>query len=227
MKSQKSKPCRHEHEYYAGLCFLQKGHKGKHCNEHNQTWRNQPRKIVDFPKVVVGVAKPFTDAPPMSEKGVHASDTTPSMTSGMKLTNPKDVLAGGKVPIGLCPSTLEIAASMAFLEGACKYGRANWRIAGVSAAVYYDALKRHLTAWWEGEDIDPKSGLPHTYKMAACIAILIDAKVVGKLIDDRPPSGPVSKMMDDLEPHVARLKEEHKDKHPRHYSIADTQKKDG
>ncbi len=33
---------------------------------------------------------------------------------------------------------------------------------------------RHLTAWWEGEDNDPESGLPHIYHAAANIAMLVE-----------------------------------------------------
>jgi hypothetical protein len=73
------------------------------------------------------------------------------------------------------------------LEGAAKYGRHNYRIAGVRASVYYDAAMRHLMAWWEGEDIDPDSGLPHVVKAMACFAVLRDAQINGKLNDDRPP----------------------------------------
>jgi hypothetical protein len=143
------------------------------------------------------------------------------MPNNEKDTNPKDMIAGGKVSPSLVPSSATLATAMAFLEGALKYGRYNWRVAGVRASVYYDALNRHAMAWWNGEDIDPKSGLPHLYKMSACIAILIDADLVGKLNDDRPPRADVAGLIERLEEQVRMLKEMNADKNPYQYTILD------
>lgn len=136
--------------------------------------------------------------------------------------NPKDVIATGKVSMSLCPDTIRIAGAMAFQEGAVKYGAHNWRGAGVSAAVYKDALDRHIVAWWNGEDIDAKSGLPHIWKALACLAIIADAQMVGKLHDDRPPAAPLGKLLEALEPLVGAIKAQHADKSPRHWTIADS-----
>lgn len=48
-------------------------------------------------------------------------------------------------------------------------------------------MQRHICAWWEGEDTDPDSGLPHIVKAIACLYVLRDAERCGKLHDDRPP----------------------------------------
>ena len=56
----------------------------------------------------------------------------------------------------------------------------------------------------------------------ACCAILLDAKAAGKLTDDRPPIVGIRKTYDELETLMARLREQYKDKAPRHYTIADT-----
>lgn len=74
------------------------------------------------------------------------------------------------------------------MEGARKYSRHNYRVAGVRASVYYDAAMRHLMAWWEGEDIDPESGVPHLVKAMACLCVIRDAIHVNNWTDDRPPS---------------------------------------
>lgn len=136
--------------------------------------------------------------------------------------NPKDAMAGTKVPLHLCPDTIKIAGAMAFLEGAGKYGAHNWRAAGAIASVYKSALERHFMAWWNGEDIDPKSGLPHLWKALACITVLIDSNLMGNLTDDRPPKAPIGDLLEALEPFVKSLKELNADKSPRHYSIADS-----
>ena len=46
---------------------------------------------------------------------------------------------------------------------------------------------RHLMAWWEGEDIDPDSGISHVTKALSCLSVLRDAMINEKFTDDRPP----------------------------------------
>src|SRR5258705_4867467 len=105
-----------------------------------------------------------------------------------KDSNPKDAIGTRKVPFSTIPAQPLAELGLAMLEGALKYRRHNYRIAGVRASVYYDAMMRHITAWWEGEDIDPKSGLPHVIKAMACLVVLRDAAINNKLNDDRPPA---------------------------------------
>jgi hypothetical protein len=106
-----------------------------------------------------------------------------------------------------------------------KYGRSNWREAGIRASVYYDAARRHLDAWFEAETIDPDSGLHHLAHALATIAIIVDAEAAGRLIDDRQMNrgGWWRAFVDRWTPHVRRLKEKHADKNPKHYTIADTE----
>jgi hypothetical protein len=75
--------------------------------------------------------------------------------------------------------------SLAHAEGARKYGLFNWRTNKVCATTYIGAIMRHLTAWQDGEDLDPDSGLTHLAKIAACCNILMDAQHCGTLVDDR------------------------------------------
>jgi len=138
-----------------------------------------------------------------------------------KLTNPKDIIGSNKLPFHLCPTTFTAGVSMAFLEGCLKYGRSNFRAVGVRASIYYDAALRHLIAWFEGEDIDPDSGLNHLYKAGACLAVIADAMEAGKLNDDRMIKGGYSKLIDKFTPMIKELKEKHKDKNPKHYTIKD------
>jgi hypothetical protein len=138
-----------------------------------------------------------------------------------KPTNPKDSIGSSKVPMHLWPETATVLGAMGLLDGACKYGRQNYRAIGVRASIYYDAAKRHLNAWMEGEDTDPDSGLPHLAHALASIAIVVDAQAAGKLTDDRNVKGGYRALIDSMTPHVARLKELHKDKHPHHYTISD------
>jgi hypothetical protein len=105
-----------------------------------------------------------------------------------KDTNPKDSIGSTKPPLSTisCPVLFEIGTAM--LEGACKYRRHNYRIAGVRTSVYYDAAMRHLMRFWEGENLDPDSGVSHITKAIASLIVLRDSQMIGNVVDDRPPT---------------------------------------
>lgn len=105
----------------------------------------------------------------------------------MKDINPKDAVGSAKVPMSNVPAPVLMEVGIAMMEGARKYGRHNYRVADVKAAVYFDASLRHLFSWWEGEDIDPDSFVNHLSKAIATLAVLRDAQIRGKMVDNRPP----------------------------------------
>ena len=141
-----------------------------------------------------------------------------------KETNPKDAIGSGKLPMELVPDTIEAEVALAYLEGALKYGRFNWRVAGVRASVYRAALRRHLAKWWNGQDRDPKTRVKHLASIIACAGILLDAELCGMLTDDRPPAVPMDKLIDEADAMVAHLKALFKDHNPKQYTIEDTKK---
>lgn len=105
-----------------------------------------------------------------------------------KDTNPKDAVGVAKAYMSVIPRPVLWEVGLAMLEGSLKYGRHNYRAAGVRASVYYDALSRHLDAFWEGQDIDPESGLHHLSKAIACMVVLRDGIMQDNWVDDRPPA---------------------------------------
>ena len=110
----------------------------------------------------------------------------------VKKQNPKDEI-GTKKPrfySGL-PANVTKEVSIGMLEGAIKYGRHNYRIAGVRASVYIDATIGHLLDYWEGQDIDPDSNLHHITKAIASLYVLRDAQMRDMCEDDRPPRSDV------------------------------------
>lgn len=141
------------------------------------------------------------------------------MTNDTKPSNPKDAFGSAKAPLGLIPDTGDIDVAMAFLEGALKYGRFNWRVAGVRASIYNDAIRRHLKKWWNGQNRDPATRVKHLGNLRACVDILLDAELCGMLDDDRPPAlEPLAGYIDDQQALIAHLKEMFKDHAPPQYS---------
>lgn len=104
-----------------------------------------------------------------------------------KDTNPKDAVGVKKAGMSCVPFPVLFEVGVAMQEGARKYGRHNYRVAGVRASVYIDALFRHVGDWWEGEDIDKDSKLSHITKAITTLIVLRDSMMQGNWVDDRPP----------------------------------------
>lgn len=140
-----------------------------------------------------------------------------------KPSNPKDIIGTAtKVPTSYIPIPVLYECGLGMLDGAGKYGRYNWRAVGVRGSVYFDATKRHLDDWWEGEDIDPDSvaQLHHLTKAITSLMVIRDAMIQGKFIDDRPPSSPKG-WMEEFNKKVPLILEQNKEKDPKHYTIED------
>lgn len=133
-----------------------------------------------------------------------------------KPSNPKDIVGTGKAPMSTVSAPVLAEIGVAMLEGACKYGRHNYRAVGVRASVYYDATLRHLMAWWEGQDIDPDSGMSHITKAITSLVVLRDAMIQGMVEDDRPPASP--DFYADLNRRAADIIARYAEVAPRHYT---------
>ncbi|GEM_PF-963988 len=135
-----------------------------------------------------------------------------------KPTNPKDMMGVMKAPMSTVSAPVMAEVGVAMLEGALKYGRHNYRAVGVRASVYYDATMRHLMDWWEGQDIDPDSGMSHITKAITSLVVLRDSMIQGNWSDDRPPHSP--EFYAELNQKVAALREKYSDRDPVHYTQA-------
>jgi hypothetical protein len=132
--------------------------------------------------------------------------------------NPKDTIGSVKLPMHLWPFTATAEGVIALSSGTRKYGRMNWRAAPVRASIYFDALSRHLAAWFDGEDRDAE-GVGHLGSALANLAILVDAREHGTLIDDRNPPGRWAAAEARLTPEVSDIRDRHADRpEPRHYT---------
>lgn len=146
-----------------------------------------------------------------------------------KESNPKYSEGVKKAPLHCIPSGPIYELGLAMFEGSRKYGRHNYRAIGVRASTYYDAAMGHIKDWWEGEDIDPDSGLHHLIKAAACLLVVRDSMLMGNFSDDRPLRYPekhgrsdfneqvkeiVKKYPDCVEPYLESNKDKRSEKTP-------------
>lgn len=143
-------------------------------------------------------------------------------TEVSKPSNPKDIIGSTKVPLGLVPSAAIAEEALALLDGMMKYGRSNWRAAGVRSSIYMDAAMRHIRAWWDGEDYAPDSGAHHLGAARACLAVVLDALACGMLIDDRPPTTDFPSLLPDYNRRAKEIIERYADSPvPHHWTIHD------
>ena len=99
--------------------------------------------------------------------------------------NIKTAAAAGKPSLAAVPPVGFFAMGAAMADGARKYGRFNWRETTVTSSVFYDAMMRHLLAWWNGEDHALDSLVHHLGHLQAGAAIIMDGELNGVLNDDR------------------------------------------
>jgi ribosomal protein L7/L12 len=143
---------------------------------------------------------------------------TPDRRSTDKPSNPKEAFGDSRVPMDLAPDTAIAWMNMAFLEGALKYGKYNWRVCGVKVSTYIRAMRRHISKYSNGQNRDKKTNIHELASVMACCAILLDSEIKGNLVDDRQPKLDMAGLFDELEKVVAHLKEEFKDYSPTQYT---------
>jgi Domain of unknown function (DUF5664) len=89
-----------------------------------------------------------------------------------------------KLPLNLL-STEAMNQTAAVLKfGAQKYAEHNWR-KGFAWSRPLAAAMRHITAFNDGEDTDPESGLSHLAHAACCIMFLLEFQKTHPELDDR------------------------------------------
>lgn len=91
----------------------------------------------------------------------------------------------GKTTYHLLPPEGPKAVATILAYGAKKYAPRNWE-QGMDWSRPFNALHRHLSAWWSGETHDPDTGYSHLWHAATNLFFLIAYEARGKGTDDRP-----------------------------------------
>ncbi len=88
------------------------------------------------------------------------------MTSGIKHDSGKP--RWSLLPLGTVAQVVRV------LEfGAAKYALDNWKTVPDARTRYFDALMRHVHAWWAGERNDPETGCHHLAHAGCCVLFLL------------------------------------------------------
>lgn len=129
----------------------------------------QPASHQQDPPVLSPGEEPF-----LSKKGSEVRTT--SSTGGEKGVKPQRY---DLIPIG----PLNQLATL-YGNGAAKYAAHNFR-KGYEWSKSYAAAMRHMTSFWNGEDIDPEMGVPHVICAAFHMFALAEFMEFHQEFDDR------------------------------------------
>lgn len=91
------------------------------------------------------------------------------MTEGIKFDDGK--LRHDLLPLYPVHETIRV-----LMYGAQKYDDHNWKKVSPLRARYYNAVKRHIDDWWEGEQLDSESGYHHLAHAVCCLVFLMQAE---------------------------------------------------
>lgn len=78
-----------------------------------------------------------------------------------------------KLRYDLIPTVAEEELAKVLTYGARKYMPNSWQLLENFKNRYYAAARRHLTAYRDGEHLDPESGLSHLSHALTCLAFLV------------------------------------------------------
>ena len=90
----------------------------------------------------------------------------------------------------LLPIDLLYETNLVLRHGAQKYGINNWKKKeGFKYSRCYNALLRHMMAWWSGENLDPETKYSHLAH-AMCNLLFLTYHYLNNVQgDDRPKEG--------------------------------------
>jgi len=151
--------------------------------------------------------KPFNDgetdihlktAAEMTDKPLFDFGRLPDHGSNLPDANLKTIAAIGKPTFHAVPVIGYVALGQAMQNGEDKYERFNWRTAGSTSSVFFDAMLRHLLDWYCGEDHAADSKIHHLAHLMAGSTILLDSELHGKLNDDRDRREDSGKLIADI-----------------------------
>ena len=91
----------------------------------------------------------------------------------------------GKLRMDLLDPIAEAGVAEVLTAGARKYAAQNWEL-GMPWSKTYASLRRHLRAFWAGEDYDPETGIPHIDHIATNAMFLQRYFRTHRHLDDRP-----------------------------------------
>jgi hypothetical protein len=111
-----------------------------------------------------------------------------------------------KPSISLLPFRVlaEVAKAMQWGLSSGKYVRDGWRLSTNDWSDVYDAGIRHVGQWWDGEELDPESGVSHLAHGICNFMFLLYYSLTGARGDNRFIEAPQTAPVNEPEPEKDR-----------------------
>lgn len=117
---------------------------------------------------------------------IHPKTPKPALSSEVRVTSSTGGEKGTKAQrFDLLPPRPLAKVAELYGFGANKYDDHNWA-KGYDWSLSFAAMQRHAWAFWNGEDDDPESGLPHMASVAFHALALIQFMEDHREFDNRP-----------------------------------------
>lgn len=149
-----------------------------HSREVAAVWKDKEHKWNPFDEKE-------TDIHMMKDGVYYPTTSSRELREELIDSNLKTAAARKKPVVSSVPPIAILALGAAMQDGVSKYGRFNWRKTETTATVFYDAMMRHLIAWYSGEDYAPDSKVHHLAHVMAGCAIILDSVQNGVFNDNR------------------------------------------
>lgn len=120
---------------------------------------------------------------PISTDGKYYAPNVTQLKQGEKMNEGKK-FDNGKPPMELLSSIALVEMAKVMGKGKEKYGAQNWR-SGLAWSRVVGAAFRHISAFNDGEDKDPETGLSHIAHAACCCMFLLEYIARHPNLDDR------------------------------------------
>lgn len=117
-------------------------------------------------------------------KEAHFDYAAVEKLCAQQVIEPGTKFDAGKPPMELLSTEVLVQISRVLEFGKKKYDTHNWR-KGMSWSRLIGAALRHLTAYKDGEDLDPETGLSHLAHLGCCTMFLLEFIKTHPDFDDR------------------------------------------
>lgn len=94
----------------------------------------------------------------------------------------------GKLRYHVMPDAAEHEVIEVLNFGADKYGEHNWKNVKPLNTRYYNAMRRHVSAFRQGERVDPDSGKHHLAHAVCCLLFMLENDIQESKLDEPLPA---------------------------------------
>ncbi len=150
--------------------YLVNGYLQFYVNEVSDDWKIRTvekqlehsfQEVKDLTSWLAVIRKTEQEPKPIDKKAIDKA-------YGLGRKDDSSKLRWDLIPTGVLGQVIKVLTF-----GASKYSDDNWKKVPDRRRRYYAAMMRHVDTWWQGEKIDPESGVHHLAHAICCAMFLL------------------------------------------------------